>query len=704
MLASYAKKLSKYLPDFVLLCGIVGFQLLFLYLFYSRERFIYFWDFGGFASVVNNIAPLFPKNWERILEYLRTSLFTDYNYYYALFLIPIARILGPSRGHYLAGVVFLYQIPFTLAIGFLYNQLVEKRSRLLFWSAVIIAIIIPNTWAPTLRGYPDVVGTFFLCLAMVFYLLRYPEQKWWQYGIAGISLAWSAIFRRYNLYGAVAFYLTAVILLTVDFISCRKWRPFLIRGMLVILSGIVFLATLYLFDEPFLLNVLTTNYYTLYSSYLVDINSTFNFLVFQYGIVFWIFAIFGYVAGFIYHPNNRRSLLFVFLWGIILSSIWIFYVRQAAVQYTLSITIFVAIGLVSFLQFAILKLKLIPRSLLIGLFLIFVGINFLLSFKIYSFSATTPPNFLSRFVSTDIAPKYRYDYGEVMHLIDYMRTIAGNGESIYVADSSYVMNYDILLKGEQQRYPMDDKLNLLITPQIDSRDSYPLEPLILADYVIVSSPLQVHLPKDNQRVVTYVYDAFMNHWDIARDFEEVPVQFQLGTNKEIKLRIYQRIHPTRFETALSTLKHIQEYIPQRPGSQKDWILVSKLSTPGVLTGQEYPNAFTISPEFISGSKKIEFLSIGQVFQQGILSIRLNDLGKNTPNMGFDLFLYDDGQKRNLASFSAVWTEQDKAVINIPYSIDSGKESTHLYMLLQVKKQSDDTRELSGPITMEWMVK
>jgi hypothetical protein len=667
-------------------------------LFYSRERFIYYFDLGGFEGIVNELAPLFPDNWKTLLRWLVSSLSTDYNYYYTLPLIPLVRFLGANRENYLVGVTLFYQIPFTLALGYLFLQLAPHRKRLVYWIAVVSAMLIPNTWSPTLRGYPDIVGTLFICLAMGLYLYNDPNQRWWQYLLTGFCLGWSAIFRRYNLYGDIAFYFVSAILIFIELIGHKRWLDFIKKGLWLFLSALSFLLTLYLFNKPFLLNIFTTNYYALYSSYLQGASAELTYFISQYGRLIWLFALLGYLAGFLFKQANRKQLLFVFLWGLILLVTWVFYVRQVGIHYTLSITIFIAIGIASLFETMLTRLKKRPQMVGIGLLSLFLVVNFLYTFTYIQLPVAAKA--MKPYFSTLVPPFFRQDYSEVMRLVDTMRALTPNREAIYVVDSSWVMNYDILKKAEQQQYQQDARLNLSLTPQIDSRDTYPLELLLLADFVVVSTPLQLHAQKGSQRVVEYVHDAFQNQWDITKDFVELPVQFQLGVN-DVTTRVYQRIHPTDLCTALATLKQIQAYLPQRPGSQKDWILLTNLYSTGILPGQARQYLFHLDPIFLANETTIQILYIGNVPKQGRLIVELKYPDENMPALVFDLFGYDDLQKKRFPLAQETWAYNDSPVISVPYSIDTVTNTDQLYLVFQIKKQTGENRDLPGRIIVEF---
>jgi len=136
-------------------------------------------------------------------------------------------------------------------------------------------------------------------------------------------------------------------------------------------------------------------------------------------------------------------------------------------------------------------------------------------------------------------------------------------------------------------YPEDDRaLNVLTAPEVDSRDSYPLDEMLEAQYVVVPSRLPEYssdpaqnpavgewVPKKENDVVNVVFDAFTQNWEFAQDFKRLPIQFNF--EKGVVVSIYQRFRPTSLATAVRTLDTMQQQIGQRPGSQGNWIILSQ---------------------------------------------------------------------------------------------------------------------------------
>jgi hypothetical protein len=192
----------------------------------------------------------------------------------------------------------------------------------------------------------------------------------------------------------------------------------------------------------------------------------------------------------------------------------------------------------------------------------------------------------------NMPPLVRADYDEAVRLVNYLREITPNKEPIYVVGYQRLQLDSGLMKAvERVQYPLKPrKLNILPAPQVDSRDAYPLEMLLKADYVVVPNPLPDYpdkpskvpavgewVPNRELKVVQAVFEAFTNNWEFAQDFKRLPVQFNF--DKGAVVNIYRRVRPTSLETAVRTLYAMQQEIGRRPGSQLDWMILSQRYQP-----------------------------------------------------------------------------------------------------------------------------
>jgi hypothetical protein len=560
---------------FPIFLGLVMLALAIPGLYITQEKFFYYWDYGGFQGVAIHQAKDIIEQFLPVLKRTIRSINLEYNYFYTIPLIPFIISFGYSRLSYVLSVSLIYQLPFSLVIGAIGSLLIRFRRSVVFWSVAYLCLFVPIVWAPTLRGYPDVGGALFIALAVWVYCLDTHLDAWWQSAVIGSLLAVAILYRRHFAYDVVAFYFAMSIQGLIYSFRSRKDKPLLtsLRNytIRICLVGSICLGVMTLVGKPMLFSILTTDYGSLFSSYMLPAVQILRFFISSYGWIIWILVILGFSLGIHKDLLNRSTALFIILFSCISISLWVLLARQAGIHYTLHVSMFVVLGLAVFVWMAVIFLRGIPRLIIVTGLVIFLMANMVVGLGLTRLS----PQMVSlggRWFSTTYAPLIRPDYEEVIRLVEYLRSNTTESDVIYVVDSSERMNYDLLIKAEEALYE-DQKLNVVVTPQIDSRDFYPLELLMQAKYVILTTPLQCHLSNpEEQKVVEVVYKAFTEEWEISQDFQPVPVKFNLA--KSAILSIYQRINPTSTETAVRTQALMESFINHRPGKQPDWIILS----------------------------------------------------------------------------------------------------------------------------------
>jgi hypothetical protein len=173
-----------------------------------------------------------------------------------------------------------------------------------------------------------------------------------------------------------------------------------------------------------------------------------------------------------------------------------------------------------------------------------------------------------------------------MQLYHYLESVASHNEPIYVAASSGILNDDMLWHAHPNFYKTmmtssssanfwkGYKMNVVHwVPFVDSYDNYPLGELQKAEYIIVTTPFQHHLPIDQQKVIHVVVKCFEEGWPFSKDFQLVPKSFKIGDG--ITAYIYKRIRPTSLSTLLFTYDQMKAYIQPPPGGRLDWIGLNK---------------------------------------------------------------------------------------------------------------------------------
>jgi len=187
-------------------------------IYVSSEHTFYWWDYAGYNTATVNTANLFrdspDKAWRGVIE----SLSKEKNLLISLPLVPLILLFGESRLSYILSISLIYVLPFRLLLGAISAQLIPVYPRRVFWSTVLMSLLIPMSWIPTLRGYLDTGGCVFVALAILVYLQDVKLKSWWKIPLIGFLLAAAILWRRHFAYSAIAFFGAATLQAFIEFI------------------------------------------------------------------------------------------------------------------------------------------------------------------------------------------------------------------------------------------------------------------------------------------------------------------------------------------------------------------------------------------------------------------------------------------------------------------------------------------------------
>lgn len=559
----------------VCLLGIgVFFSTWLVYEYVTSECIFYYWDYVAYQEYAVRFSADLLKNPLSALLRLWLSSSRDYNDYFALLLSPFILWAGASRLGYILGVVLVYHLPYALTLGALGSQLIDKKSGAVFWSTTYLALLTPMVWVPTLRGYPDVSAAWMVALAILVYL-RDTEMQWRRTPVwMGILLAGAMLLRRHFGFDVLSFYFTivlqvALVLLKTIRLEGKAWvvihasmKPYAKR---IGLCGVAFLVTLILFGAPFLVKVLIVPYAKLYASYaLSPVDAAQSYMTF-FGWITWGMVIAGYGLGIWRGILKRQAAVIICSMALVNLVMWTAIVRNAATHYTLHLSTFIVLGLSAWFWGLWRAGQNKVWGVILALSGVFLSVNMVFALSPVSTGSNWQPLF-----SKAYPPMARNDYAEIERLVRFLRENVPKSEAIYVVDSSPLMNFSILREAEKAVYQTRE-LNILTVPEVDSRDAYPLEMLIQAEYVLISQPFQYHLSIEEQQIPYWVYDTFVGGLGISQDFQQLPGVFYLEDG--VVLHIYQRNHPTEVSEAVRAFSQMADFIGPRPGKQPDWIIL-----------------------------------------------------------------------------------------------------------------------------------
>ena len=694
----------KFLIDgfFLFLVVLVTVAVTSIYVF--REHTFYWWDYAGYNTATVNTANLFRDSryqaWRGVIE----SLSKEKNLLISLPLVPFILLFGESRLSYILSVSLIYVLPFRLLLGAISAKLIPVYSRWVFWSTVLLSLLIPMSWIPTLRGYLDTGGCVFVALAILVYLQDVKLKSWWNIPLIGFLLAAAILLRRHFAYSAIAFFGAATLQVFIEFIvliyrretalSSSKDKdmavPFTYRclcesGVKLGLIAVTSLTILMLVAGDFTRSALTVDYRNLYVAWSLPVNDILTRYADFYGLGTWLLVLIGFSAGILTRTLVPAVAIFVSLFGVLSLIEWLLVLRYGYLHYTIHITPIALLGLSTFFWTTWLTLKGKVRYFMLGaagLYLVLNAAVGLIPLKID----------LSRLFIANFPPLVRSDYDEVVKLVEFLRKLAPNEEPIYIVGASNNFNANILRQANRKLNPPEGwwKLNTIGRPQIDSRDTYPLPELLQSQYAVVAVPFQQVLPTDEQvlrsheqDVVKVVYDAFTQNWEIARDFQLLPEQFKLENG--VTVSVYWRMRPTDTATAVRTLDAMQRQIVDRPGTQLDWISLhqSIYTSANYSVRQESDNLYNIVTHSLKNSKKLDtsFLYLGSISDKAKVTGKLNLPNKQCPGIALRLTLWD---KQGKLVDSAEMAYSQKSAIGLNLLVE-GKNPT--YLLLEVLSSS-----------------
>lgn len=556
-------------------------------IYISHERNFHWWIDWYYKTI--DVADAFRKSPFEGIDNVGQSLGDERNKIYTLPLVPFILIFGESRLVYQISLALVYLLPFSLSMGAVATELIRANPHTVFWSTALISLLIPVTWIATFLGIPDTGGSALIGWAAFVYLKDIKLKQWWQIPIIGFCLGLAILLRRHFVYGAIAF-LCAITSQALIYLFA-KWRynhQFPWHNLQVIcvqigLVGTICFTTLITVAGEFTQRAITTNYRNLYASWTLPFDNAVGLYAAFYGWATLLLVALGFSAGIQTSVLSVPAFNFIALFGIFSLIEWLFLLRYGNIFYSLHFTPIIVMGLATFIWTCI-KLNRKVHALMLVVGSCYLVSNLVIGLTpIGSFNHPLRPLF-----ALNIPPLVRKDYDEVARMVDYLRKLAPNKEPIYVVGSQRLhLNRSMIRAGDRILYGhKQDILFLLPAPQVDSQDYYPLETLLQAQYVVLPNHLPDYdldftkvpavgewLPLKESDVVKVVLDAFTQNWQIAQDFQRLPVQFTLANNTIVN--IYQRIRPTSLKTAVQTLATMQQQIGERPGAQLDWIGLSQ---------------------------------------------------------------------------------------------------------------------------------
>lgn len=499
----------------------------FIIIFFSKEKAIYSWDYSGHWVRSLKLREIFFERPETIFKEIYNSMnYSDYSYLPALFTLPFS-IINVSYTSFCLGNFICFIIPSFLLLQIMYYKYFDNKKYL----PIIIFLIFYPLFFTIFEGKPCSCGLVFVSAC---YLIAFFQN------IADIDTTdvlfinlfnYIAIFeRRWYLYFSVAFYFAFLIRYLLSLKQINNKIKFLFSR--IILSGIILLLVVIIFNRPFFMNALTNEYSTIYSTY--DREGKLLEFINHYSIIIISCSIIGEYCLF----KKNIKLFAINTISLIVSTVmfWLVQSFETHHYYISMINIIIPFSIfLYYFSYRKLYFYILSFILLIQSFLVFVDTPSIVLF-------TTKKRF----------PEVIDNIEDYSNLCTYMKNLLGKDEVAFICGSSSVFNEDIIRNSQLP----DLDMPTFEYAQVDLVDGFPNN-IDYIRYIIITNPIQFY-DSQSQHVHQILNDAILYN----DDFKSIYSLYDTYKLGDIDIYIYEKTGNYTQEMKEYLYKQIIQYYPE----------------------------------------------------------------------------------------------------------------------------------------------
>ncbi|HVY54242.1 MAG TPA: hypothetical protein VHC46_00635 [Thermodesulfobacteriota bacterium] len=536
--------------------------------FIKQEVYIYNWDMLAYWDPYIEIGrSLLVSPLGTIKSILLTVRYSDYNDLPVLPLLPFYYLFGETRLGYILAISNMYLLPSILILTYLADKVIssyrQSSDPIIFWLVFVTILIFGPLWIPTLRGYPDIIGNIFIGLVLLIYIgTPLEKQNFVSLLLTAVFLFIMSINRRYYNFWVEGFFVAAFLVrslsISLDGANRRKAYINLIKNLFVI--ALIFLVLTVFITGPMVKRQLTTHWSEIYGAYRQHSSWLARCLEFSdhFGLLYSALAVIGLVIS-LTIKRIRQLAIFLTLQTVVTIAAFTRIQSFDFHQYLLLCPAFLIFTAVFVDRSAALFQSLMSKIIFIALYLIFILSMFGYSL-IPNFSVPKPMEFL--YPTELYKPLVRDDMKEINRLLGYIERLSADkpGSAFYLLSSSEIWNSSILQTAVKEKFKDPATMPIInTTSDVDKRDGFPLQ-FFTSRYVITAEPLQYHLDKKNQHIITIPTEKILNREGIGLNYRALPESFDL--EKNINLHVSEREKPPDYGIIRSTLNDFLAYYPE----------------------------------------------------------------------------------------------------------------------------------------------
>ena len=547
-----------------------------------QNQFVYYWDYGGYwTHSYTFLRSMLADPSRSVTELYESILNSEYNDLLPALLAFPLHVIGTSFTRYVLINYLLFFVPAAFVLCGILNKMAVRSG----WAtgagtAMIIPLIpfcFPVFYLAMLRGYVDVAcltpAALSLLLMMDYDPVSLDRRQILRDVLISLLLLTTFLFRRYFAFFVFGYGIALTALSVYAMVTRRhgaRWRLCFGKKTLslpkrwvapwlnLLLIGGVALVILLVFFRPLLMTLLNNSYAQQYAGYDAPLATKLQNLVEVFGWLILLLAAAG-LAFSLKRKTCRRVALFCAVSGV--TSATAFYTVQ-----DMDIHHVYIVSLPAFLLFAmgIAFLSFLPRrraaARSVAALLIALSVLNTAHVLIPALRPALSP--VSAVFSKTHDPLRRDDLAELHALADQLnRLTEGTDRHVYVCASGPSLNFSIL---ESLDKPDADCAvrNLMVSSDVDLRDGFPTQ-FFLADLVVVTDPVDLHLAEGTQEVVRYLAAQVMDAGSsLGRHFTRVSEGFALDGGKTAY--IYRKISDPEREDVLSLAAYFEDLYPDHP--------------------------------------------------------------------------------------------------------------------------------------------